>query len=842
MLQKRSASVANFVLLTTLSAVAVPWLAARAYPVFPQSGSVSGGTNVRIAGSSSLNPLNQSLKQAFERQYPGTKVTVTNAGTTAALTDVAAGKADLAAIGRPLSNAEKAKGLVAVPVGRDKIAIVVGTKNPFKKDLTVNQFAKLFRGEAKTWKAVGGPNNAVRFVDRVSSDTRVAFPSYQVFQGKKLASGTTAVKLQDDSMVAMKGKLGANGVSFLAASLAASQKDLRMLTINGVKPTDQKYPFSQPLFYVYKGNQPNASVQAFLGLAGSQSGQSAIAKSGVKQPIDFNQQATAAQATAAKVAQIPATVKSVPTKAGEPTPADAKKAVSPMAPASAPASTPATAKTQTDEQQKVQTAVIKPGDQAPAANAPSAGQSPAPETTQVQPPAAATGAAGDQIAGKEAAGRGIPPWLWWLLLPLGLLGLLLWLLPKDEEEDVQLRGDKDQLDDTAVDDAPTVEWEPRSTTVPELPLTSPDYNLDLPDVSEFVTDDLSMPSVPGQGATAPEHPKEQLSQGAELGGAAIAGAAAAGLGATAWSRLRSGDDEPSATANTGNIAEAEWEFEGELPAVNPDTTSRMADFVPDTNQPRDTSLVDRPQGSDSGAIEQRQDFGSNLASGSKDAVESTFNQLQTDIQDGTQSVMGAATGAAGAVTGSFAAGKEQVQSVSADALNTTTDAIAGTSGWLKSWFGKAKNVADDATQAVADVGDQLKDRVVGTANLTTAAIATGDAAAVNPVISDSGRVAMVPYNSREALVRWEMDTVAQDNFRTQGGTQLVLRLYDVTDMDSTTVGLPTFEQFDVDEMAQEQRILIPQRDRTYMTVLGYLTRSGGFLEVSRSDSVQIPAA
>jgi phosphate transport system substrate-binding protein len=70
----------------------------------------------------------------------------------------------------------------------------------------------------------------------------------------------------------------------------------------------------------------------------------------------------------------------------------------------------------------------------------------------------------------------------------------------------------------------------------------------------------------------------------------------------------------------------------------------------------------------------------------------------------------------------------------------------------------------------------------------------------------------------------------------------VLRLYDVTDMDSTTVGLPTFEQFDVDEMAQEQRILIPQRDRTYMTVLGYLTRSGGFLEVSRSDSVQIPAA
>ncbi|NKB16409.1 MAG: hypothetical protein HC774_05300 [Sphingomonadales bacterium] len=56
-----------------------------------------------------MEPLNQSLKKGFEQKYAGAKATVSNAGTAAALEAVAAGKSDLAAIGRPLTDAEKPK-------------------------------------------------------------------------------------------------------------------------------------------------------------------------------------------------------------------------------------------------------------------------------------------------------------------------------------------------------------------------------------------------------------------------------------------------------------------------------------------------------------------------------------------------------------------------------------------------------------------------------------------------------------------------------------------------------------------------------------------------------------
>ncbi len=838
MVQMRSATVVNLALFTTLTAVAAPWVAANAFPTFPAPGTVAAGTNVRIAGSSNLSPLNQSLQKGFEQQYAGAKATVSNQGTPAALESVAAGKADIAAIGRPLTDAEKAKGLVAVPVGRDKIAIVVGAKNAYKKDLTINQFAKLFRGEAKNWKDIGGANTPVRFVDRVNTDTRAAFPNYPAFQGKKFASGATALKVEDDSPAAMNAKLGSDGISFLPASLVAGQKDLRVLTMHGVQPTDTRYPFSQELFYVYKGDKPNPAVQAFLGYAGATTGQGAIGQA-VKNPIDFNK-----QAEAGKVAQVPANAVD---------PAKAK------ADAAAKAKADAAAKAAVAAKVAVKPGDAKPGDKTPVnpANAPKPPIA-APETTVV--PAKPGAVASNQIAIGDESGRGMPQWLWWLLLPLGLLGLLLWLLPKDEEEDVlprgganvgtdrvnpvrgsgnafqgavggavdgvtdkagkvvgavgdtanaggaaiagagaavagagaaamaRLRGNKDQDDATRRSDA---EWEPGTGDNPaELGIETPDWNLNAVESSEVVADDPSwLQSAQDKVSDVADGTKDSLGNAFDSGGAAVAGAgaAAAGLGAAAWSRLR-GNGEATDDASVTETA-ADWEFEGGLPPANADPSSRMADF----------------------------------ADGAKNAV------------------TGGVSNVTGAVSEGVGAGRDRMQSVAGNLTETAGDATATTSGWLKSLFGKAKDVAGDATDAAAGVGGQLKDGVTGAAGATVAGLGAAGAAVGSAVGIGSGRVVMVPYNSREALVRWEMGANAQEKLRQQGGTQLVLRLYDVTDMDATDTLLSTFEQFDVDEATQEQRILIPQRDRAYLTVLGYLTRSGGFLEVSRSASVQIPA-
>ncbi|MGC8711340.1 MAG: substrate-binding domain-containing protein, partial [Leptodesmis sp.] len=234
---------------------------------FPLPTSVPQGTKVVVDSSSAMQKISEALKQSFETQYPGTSVTVTPASSDEAVAAVAAGKADLAAIGRPLTEAEKAQGLVAVPVSRNKIAMIVGPESPFKSSLTVDQFAQIFRGEVTNWSQVGGSSAPVRLVDRpATSDTRQAFQNYPVFQKAPFKTGSTAVQVED-STEAVIAKLGQDGLGYAIADQVVDQPNVRIVPMHNTPPTDPKYPFSQSLYYIYKGPTPSTGAKAFLGFA-----------------------------------------------------------------------------------------------------------------------------------------------------------------------------------------------------------------------------------------------------------------------------------------------------------------------------------------------------------------------------------------------------------------------------------------------------------------------------------------------------------------------------------------------------------------------------------------------
>ncbi len=279
--QKRSSSVFTLALLLLIAGVpkasanrlpllTSPLLAQSASP-FPLQPSVPPKTTVKIEGSTSTAIANDALKQKFEGQYAGTTVDVKYTGTDAGIQALLAGNADLAAIGRPLTDAETAQGLVAIPVSRNKIAILVGEGNAFKGNLTTEQFAQIFRGEITDWSQVGGAPGAIRLVDRpISSDTRVAFSRYPVFQDRPFESAPNAVKLTDDTTATTLKELGTDGIGYAIASPSAAPSDYpgaRIVPMHNVLPSDQRYPFSQPLAYVYQGAAPTPAAAAFLGIA-----------------------------------------------------------------------------------------------------------------------------------------------------------------------------------------------------------------------------------------------------------------------------------------------------------------------------------------------------------------------------------------------------------------------------------------------------------------------------------------------------------------------------------------------------------------------------------------------
>ena len=229
--------------------------------VFP---ALPTGSSVKIDGSDSLKIINENLKKPFEKHYPASHVVISATGTDAALKDLADGKIDIAGIGRPLTTEEKAKGLKEVVISRAKIAIITGNSNSYKGDMPLDKFAHIFKGDVKNWSQEGGASAPITLVDRpTSSDTRNAFKNYPIFKGD-LKTGSNAVTVASDKTDDVVKKLGKNGIGYALIDQLKDKKDVKILSMHNVMPSDPRYPFSQPLYYIYKGPNPDPAVKAFL--------------------------------------------------------------------------------------------------------------------------------------------------------------------------------------------------------------------------------------------------------------------------------------------------------------------------------------------------------------------------------------------------------------------------------------------------------------------------------------------------------------------------------------------------------------------------------------------------
>ncbi|PZO52391.1 MAG: hypothetical protein DCF15_13795 [Phormidesmis priestleyi] len=250
---------------------------AQVAPSFSVPDSVPKDTQIRISSSSdNMNTISSLLQKGFEGTYAGSKVAIQTKSVDAALQDVLNDNADLAAISRPLTDAEKAKGLIAVPVRREKIAIVVGKANPFNKSLTGSQFAQIFRGEIKDWSKVGGAAGPIRVIDRAAtSETRQSLQPYPVFKTAPFKTSDNATQLPEESTEALVKALGKDGISYALVGEVEGQGDLKAIALHQTLPTDPRYPFSQPYSFVYIGGA-SQSVQAFLGYATGTPGQAAL--------------------------------------------------------------------------------------------------------------------------------------------------------------------------------------------------------------------------------------------------------------------------------------------------------------------------------------------------------------------------------------------------------------------------------------------------------------------------------------------------------------------------------------------------------------------------------------
>lgn len=102
------------------------------------------------------------------------------------------------------------------------------------------------------------------------------------------------------------------------------------------------------------------------------------------------------------------------------------------------------------------------------------------------------------------------------------------------------------------------------------------------------------------------------------------------------------------------------------------------------------------------------------------------------------------------------------------------------------------------------------------------------------------RIVLMPRDPQWAYAYWDVPGSHKEELRRQGGQQLALRIYDVTDVDINHQAPHSVQEYLCDEMAREWYLPIPVSDRDYVADIGYRCADGRWLVLARSASVTVP--
>ncbi|MBE9144680.1 DUF4912 domain-containing protein [Planktothrix mougeotii LEGE 06226] len=102
------------------------------------------------------------------------------------------------------------------------------------------------------------------------------------------------------------------------------------------------------------------------------------------------------------------------------------------------------------------------------------------------------------------------------------------------------------------------------------------------------------------------------------------------------------------------------------------------------------------------------------------------------------------------------------------------------------------------------------------------------------------QIFLLPRDPNWAYAYWDVPNEHKEYLRQQGGTYLLLRVYDVTAIDMDTHPPLSMQEYECDEITREWYIPISMSDRDYIAELGYLTKDGRWLVLVRSNHIRIP--
>ena len=241
---------------------------------------------ISLAGSTSMEKLCEAMSESFMADNQGITVTVEYVGSGAGIESLSKGSVDIGNSSRNLKPEELSNGCVENVVALDGIAVIVD-KNNGVTDISSDDLKKLYAGEIKNWKELGGADEAVVVIGReAGSGTRDAFEELLELKDK------CDYAQQLDSTGAVLAKVASTPGAIGYVSLDVVDDSVLSVSIDSVEANEQnilagKYLLSRPFVMATKGDvsSQNELVQKWFEYVNSEKGKEIIKKVGLIVPV-----------------------------------------------------------------------------------------------------------------------------------------------------------------------------------------------------------------------------------------------------------------------------------------------------------------------------------------------------------------------------------------------------------------------------------------------------------------------------------------------------------------------------------------------------------------------------
>jgi phosphate transport system substrate-binding protein len=225
--------------------------------------------NIVIKGSTTVLPIAQKVAEAYMKQNPDVKISISGGGSGNGIKALIDGSTDIADSSRFIKDkevklaVEKGRYPVPIAVAYDCIVPVVHPSNQVM-NITMQQLKAIYKGEIKNWKEIGGPDRPVVVISRdTSSGTyevwhEKVMKKERVFPGALLQASNGAIV---QAVSKNRNAIGYIGLGYVDKSV----KDLMVDRVKGSVETtlNGTFPVSRPL-YMFTPGWPKDDVLKFI--------------------------------------------------------------------------------------------------------------------------------------------------------------------------------------------------------------------------------------------------------------------------------------------------------------------------------------------------------------------------------------------------------------------------------------------------------------------------------------------------------------------------------------------------------------------------------------------------